>query len=241
MQQEARSDMDRNRTGISRRALVKALSLAPVALAGPAPAWAASRVGLVSTSVCRLAPQATEGPFYLDPELVRADITEGRPGAPLELVLQVVTADCRPVDGARVDVWHCDAQGNYSGFARQGSDEVLDTSAETFLRGTQFTDADGIARFETIYPGWYSGRATHIHYKVFLDEAAVLTSQLYFPDAFSESLYRTVAPYTDRPSGRRVSNADDGIFARSGDGAVAAVAERSGGHAASLVVGVAQS
>jgi protocatechuate 3,4-dioxygenase beta subunit len=232
--------MDRNWNGISRRALLKALSLAPVALAGSAPAWAASRAGLVATKVCMLAPQATEGPFYLDPELVRANITEGRQGAPLELVLQVVTADCRPVEAARVDVWHCDAQGNYSGFARQGSDAVSDTTGETFLRGTQFTDADGIARFETIYPGWYRGRATHIHYKVFLDETAVLTSQLYFPDAVSERLYGTVAPYTDRPSDRRVLNADDGIFARSGDGAVAEVAERSGGHAASLVVGVAE-
>jgi protocatechuate 3,4-dioxygenase beta subunit len=232
--------MDRNWNGISRRALLKALSLAPVVLAGPAPVWAASRVGLVSTKVCMLAPQATEGPFYLDPELVRADITEGRPGAPLELVLQVVTADCRAVEGARVDVWHCDAQGNYSGFARQGSDAVSDTTAQTFLRGTQFCDAGGIARFQTIYPGWYRGRATHIHYKVFLDEAVVLTSQLYFPDAFSERLYGTVAPYTDRASDRRVANADDGIFARSGDGAVAEVAEQSGGHTASLVVGVAE-
>jgi protocatechuate 3,4-dioxygenase beta subunit len=224
----------------SRRSILKALSLTPVAVAGAVPAWAqATGSGLISTRVCMVTPEATEGPFYLDPKLVRADITEGKPGVPLRQLIQVVTADCRPVEGARVDLWHCDAAGNYSGYARQGSDTVTDTSGQTFLRGTQPTDGDGIARFETIYPGWYQGRATHMHYKVFVDDRTVLTSQIFFPDALSESLYRNAAPYAGRPESRRVVNARDRIAQRAGDGAHAAVREAGGGYVASLVVGIA--
>ena len=103
--------------------------------------------------VCILTPEATEGPFYFDPKLVRSDITEGKQGAPLVLTLQIVQAkDCTPLSDARVDVWHADELGLYSGYARQ---ETGSAKGETFLRGTQFTGADGEVRFKTIYPGWY--------------------------------------------------------------------------------------
>ena len=153
-----------------------------------------------------------------------ADITEGLPGAPLALVLQVVDAECRPIEGARVDVWHCDAAGNYSGYARQGSDRTRDTRGETFMRGTQFADARGVAAFRTIWPGWYRGRTPHVHYKVFLDEATLLTSQLFFPDGASEAVFRG-APTATAPGRRTPTNANDGIARRAGPRAFARVAQ----------------
>jgi protocatechuate 3,4-dioxygenase beta subunit len=227
-------------TDPERRSLLQLLALAPLGLAAP-PAWAqaaADGAGLIAANVCLLTPQATEGPYYIDPDLVRADITEGLPGAPLELVLQVVDADCRPIEAARVDVWHCDAAGNYSGFARQGSDRARDTRGDTFLRGTQLADARGVVGFRSIWPGWYRGRTPHIHYKVFLDQATVLTSQLFFPDGASEAVYRGPA-YRDRAAAQDVTNANDGIARRAGPRAFARVQEAGAGWRAELVVGVA--
>lgn len=222
-----------------RRALMRTLALLPVGAA--VPAWAeraAGDAGLVAPDVCLLTPEATEGPYYLDPGLLREDITEGRPGAPLELVLQVVDADCRPLAGARVDVWHCDAAGDYSGFARQGSDRQRDTRGETFLGGTLIADARGSVRFRTIWPGWYRGRTPHVHCKAFLDERTVLTSQLFFPDGASEAVFRGAA-YRDRAAGQDTTNATDGIARRAGPRAYARVAQSGDGWRAALVVGVA--
>ena len=226
-------------TDPGRRVLMQALALWPVGLAVP-PAWAeaADDAGLVAPSVCLLSPETTPGPYYLDPGLVRADITEGLPGAPLALVLQVVDADCRPLAGARVDVWHCDAGGDYAGFARQGSDRERDTRGETFLRGTQFADARGVAVFETIWPGWYRGRTPHVHYTVFLDERTILTSQLFFPDGASEAVFRGTA-YRGRAAAQDTTNASDGIARRAGPRAYARVAQAGEGWRAELVVGVA--
>src|SRR4051794_7914612 len=106
---------------------------------------------------CVLTPEQTEGPFYIPGERVRRNIAEGRPGAHLRLRLQVVSAStCKPIKGAAVDIWHCDALGAYSSGSR------------TFMRGIQRTGAKGIATFDTVYPGWYQGRAVHIHVKVHL-------------------------------------------------------------------------
>ena len=180
----------------------------------------------------------TEGPYYIDPKLVRDDITEGKEGVALELVLQVVDATCQPLAGARVDVWHCDASGNYSGYASQGSDATSDTSGETFLRGTQIADERGVVTFRTIYPGWYRGRTTHIHHKVFLDETNVLTGQIFFPDALSQYLYDNVAPYDAREGARDTVNGNDNIAAQAGEGAYAAVREAPDRYVATLVIGV---
>ena len=193
---------------------------------------------------CILTPQAIEGPFYRDPRLVRADITEGRPGVPLRMQLRVVEAgSCAPVSGARVDIWHCDAQGLYSGYPGQGDSRAVDTTGQTFLRGTQETGAGGWARFETIYPGWYTGRATHTHVKVFLDERTVLTGQIYFPDALSEFLYTQVPAYGGRKAERFVVNANDGIAQEEDPErrAFCAVKEERDRYVASLVIGVDRS
>ncbi|WP_292024418.1 intradiol ring-cleavage dioxygenase [Maritimibacter sp. UBA3975] len=198
----------------------------------------AEGAGLISPNVCMVMPETTAGPFYFDPDLERRDITEDRTGEALDLAIQVVDAECAPVTGARVDVWHCDALGNYSGYARQGSDGANDTSGETFLRGTQMADARGVARFSTIYPGWYRGRATHIHYLIHLDERTVLTSQVFFPDALSNYLYMAVEPYSTRDAARDTSNRQDRIARSVGAGGFAAVREQSKGYEAQIVVGI---
>lgn len=198
---------------------------------------AAATMGLISTNVSSLMPATTQGPFYLDPRLARSDITENRPGAPLRLNIQLVTADGRPLAGARVDVWQCDAQGNYSGFAEQGSDHALDTERQTFLRGAQRADANGIVTFDTIYPGWYHGRTTHIHYKVLLDGNTILTSQIFFPDALSQYLYENAKSYR-RAGARDTANSTDGIAAQAGEGAYCAIREQRDRYVAALVVGL---
>ncbi|KMK66355.1 intradiol ring-cleavage dioxygenase [Puniceibacterium sp. IMCC21224] len=225
----------------TRRRLLQALAVSPaVGLASAARAQdAAQAAGLLTANVCMVQTEVTEGPYYIDPKLVRADITEDLPGVPLDMKIQVVSADCVPIEGARVDIWHCDAAGNYSGFANQGSDTLADTSTKTFLRGTQMTDASGLVTFQTIYPGWYKGRTTHLHYKVFLDTETILTSQIFLPDALSQYIYDTVAEYGGRGSARDTVNTSDSIAQQAGYGAFAAIAEQADRYVAALVVGVA--
>ena len=165
-----------------------------------------------SEDACVLTPQAEEGPYYIDPKLVRADIRDGKVGVPLALRLRVIEAGpCSALSGARIDIWHCDARGIYSAFPGQGDRHSIDTTNATFLRGTQTTDKSGWTEFTTIYPGWYPGRATHIHFKVFLDERTVLTGQTFFPEALNEFIYSNVPDYTKRPQQRLVINVNDGV------------------------------
>jgi protocatechuate 3,4-dioxygenase beta subunit len=153
-------------------------------------------------SACTLTPEETEGPFYIDADAIRSDIREDREGTQLRLGVRVRDAErCEPIRNAVVDVWHCDAGGAYSGV--QGD-------SERFLRGAQVTDRDGIVEFATIYPGWYPGRTVHIHAKVHLDSATVLTTQLYFDEAVTAAVYEE-EPYASR-GGRDTLNEDDGVF-----------------------------
>lgn len=223
-----------------RREFLRALSLSPFALTGVGVFSSAMRAeaqaaGLVAPNVCIAMPETTEGPYYMEPELNRADITEGRAGAPLTLRLQVVAPDCTPLTAARVAVWHCDALGRYSGYPRQGGE---DTSGETFLRGSQQVDGQGTAVFRTIYPGFYPGRTTHVHVKVFLGDRPALTSQVFFPDALSDYLYRYAEPYASRAETRDMTNRRDRIARAAGEGAFAQVREVPGGHEAAMVIGV---
>jgi protocatechuate 3,4-dioxygenase beta subunit len=231
---------------LSRR---KALGLIAVTAGGgaflPAAAIAAqssSYAGLTlfqsGAGVCAITPEVTEGPFYFDPKLERADVTEGKKGVALTVRLQVVDATCRPLAGARVDIWHCDAQGAYSGYPGQGDGRDVDTSGQTFLRGWQKTDASGIVSFATIYPGWYHGRTTHIHFKVFPDENSVMTGQLFFPDSVSDQIFTAVAPYNDRPGKRDTSNAGDGIARQAGPLSRAALHEVEDAYQALMIVAV---
>jgi protocatechuate 3,4-dioxygenase beta subunit len=154
--------------------------------------------------------------------------------------LQVASVkDCARLKGARLDLWHADGQGMYSGYRGQG-DNGISTRGETFLRGTQFTDADGQVRFATIYPGWYPGRTPHIHLKVFLDAANLVTGQLYFPDDLSARIYVGITPYNDRKAKRDiVRNEEDFIFEDQGGAeTLVSVTEEGGSYLASLVIGV---
>jgi protocatechuate 3,4-dioxygenase beta subunit len=187
--------------------------------------------------VCILTPEATEGPFYFDPKLVRSDITEGKHGAPLLLILQIVEAkDCAPLQEVRVDVWHADALGLYSGYARQ---ETGSAKGRTFLRGTQFTGAQGEVRFNTIYPGWYPGRTPHIHFKAFVGDRNVITGQLYFPDPITEHVYAATPPYRERKAERDTFNSDDFIFLKQGGADTVVDLKQEGGSSlASMVIGI---
>jgi protocatechuate 3,4-dioxygenase beta subunit len=223
-------------TGLATAGAGVALAATPAAAAtAPTPAHTPT------SGMCRMTPQSIEGPYYIDPKLVRSDIREGKAGVPLTVTFQVLNgADCAPLPGARVDIWHADATGVYSGYAHQGADGKTDTKGQSYLRGTQMADADGVVRFRTVYPGWYAGRTTHLHFKVFLDSKTVLMGQMYFPDALSEFLYTTVRPYCDRGLVRDMVNATDPIAASDdGDHACyAAVKEEKDGYVASLVLGV---
>jgi protocatechuate 3,4-dioxygenase beta subunit len=195
---------------------------------------------LPGADVCVLTPEVAQGPFYFDPGLVRADITEGRPGVPIVVRMQVVDATCRPQPGARADIWHCDARGHYSNYPGPGQERDRPASAqrETFLRGTQMADDHGIVTFASIYPGWYPGRTPHIHFKVFLDSSNVLTGQLFFPDALSEFIYRNVPPYADRAARRDVLNDGDFLARQASRASFASVKEEERAYLVSLIVGV---
>ena len=199
-------------------------------------AWKAGDgpAGVVSGTVrCVLTPEQTEGPYYIANEKVRRNITEGRRGVPLSLRTTVVDAStCKPIRGAAIDVWHCDAGGVYSGFG-QGA------SSRTFMRGIQRTDARGLAAFRTVYPGWYPGRTVHIHVKVHIGGNVVHTGQLYFPDALTDTAYRA-APYNRRP-GRDTRNATDSVFRNGGKRSMLTVRKSAGGYVAAITMGVHRS
>jgi protocatechuate 3,4-dioxygenase beta subunit len=233
---------------LSRNALTRRQTLAALATAGATalPAGAQAQPAAMSrllpgAHVCVLTAQEEEGPFYFDAKLERADITEGRPGVPLGLTLQIVEArDCTPVKGARVEIWHADAIGYYSGETGQGDARNVSTKDQRFLRGAQATNDDGQVTFSTIYPGWYKGRTTHIHVKVFLADKAVLTTQIYFPDALSEYIYKNVKPYNTRAHERETVNANDYVLNVSGDDRTSfcSIKEEADRYLASLIIGV---
>lgn len=137
---------------------------------------------------CVLLPETTAGPFPLEEQFDRSDITEGLPGRPMRLGLRVVDQACAAVPGASVEVWHADATGDYSAFADGGGGKD-EAGGTTFLRGTQSANDEGIVEFLTIYPGWYRGRAVHVHLRVHLEDETVLTSQLFFDDDYTAAVY----------------------------------------------------
>ncbi len=222
---------------MSRFLLTRRSAIAGGAILAAAPGVARAAPA-VPPSMCVLTPQATAGPFWFDPELQRADITEDREGAGLKLRVNVVDADgCAPIEGARVDIWQCDAAGLYSGYARQGFDGGVDARGETFLRGWQPTGPAGAAEFKTIYPGTYPIRVTHIHLKVFLDERTALTAQIYFPEDVTHGVYRGRPLYADSVPNVE-PNRNDRIFRGAGDSMVAEIGEAGGAMTAEVTVGV---
>ncbi len=196
---------------------------------------------------CVVRPEETEGPYFVDDTLHRSDIrsdpSDGSvaAGAPLALAFEVSRIDgrsCVPLAGAVVDVWHCDALGVYSDVRDAG----FDTVGKKFLRGYQTTDARGVARFATIYPGWYRGRTVHIHFKIrFKIRSAPsakprfeFTSQLYFDDALTDRVHAQ-PPYAAK--GRRtMRNEDDRIYADNGSQLVLSVTRRGDGYSGTFPI-----
>jgi protocatechuate 3,4-dioxygenase beta subunit len=156
---------------------------------------------------CAVTPSETAGPFPSLTDMVRSDIREGKAGTTLTLTLRVVSASssCGPVSGANVEIWHVDAAGNYSQYGSQ--------AAQTFLRGIQVTNANGEVTFTTIYPGWYPGRATHIHVEVSGGGASRKVTQIAFPESVNAQVH-TAGSYASRGT-NPTSNTNDGIFADS--------------------------
>ncbi|HEY7471249.1 MAG TPA: intradiol ring-cleavage dioxygenase [Gemmatimonadota bacterium] len=194
-------------------------------------------------SGCVVRPRLTAGPYFVDGALERSDIRSDPAtgavvdGTPLELSFRVTRIDegaCVPLSGAVVDVWQCDAAGVYSNV----DDPAFDTRGQAFLRGHQVTGTDGVARFTTIYPGWYPGRAVHIHFKLRsapeADSGYEFTSQIFFDDELTDRVHAE-APYAERgPRDRR--NASDGIFGQGGKDLVLALNPAGSGYAGTFEV-----
>jgi protocatechuate 3,4-dioxygenase beta subunit len=192
---------------------------------------------------CIARPEQTEGPFFVDEQLNRSDIrpdpSDGsvKQGVPLQLVLRTSRFDsrgCTPIAGAMVDIWHCDALGAYSDSWFEG------TSGKKFLRGYQMTDANGYVRFTTIYPGWYSGRTVHIHFKVRTGantgKGYEFTSQIYFDDSITDEVH-TEQPYAGRGQ-RRVRNQNDSIFRDDGNQLMLVLKRAGQGYEAAFDIGL---
>jgi protocatechuate 3,4-dioxygenase beta subunit len=209
----------------------------------PSPSGSATAV---ATPACVVTPTETEGPYFVDERLNRSDITidptggVARPGTPLALtftIARVGSGGCTALSGAQLDVWHCDAGGVYSDVAANNS------AGKKFLRGYQVTDASGVAKFTTIYPGWYQGRAVHIHFKIrtFAGSSKTFefTSQIFFDDTVTDAVFKA-APYSSRGT-RDTRNQNDMVYTsnnNSGAMLLAALTPTSAGYAAAFAVGV---
>ena len=184
------------------------------------------------SNACVVTPSETAGPFPSLTDLIRSDIREGKAGATLTLTITVVntSSSCSPVANANVEIWQCDASGNYSQYGTQ--------TAQTYLRGIQTTNSDGQVTFTTIYPGWYQGRATHIHIEVVRNGVSSKVTQVAFPESVNAAVYATgvYAPRGSNPT----TNARDGIFADSLDSELATVSADAGsGYTATFRVAIA--
>jgi len=190
--------------------------------------------------MCVVRPELTEGPYFVDEMLNRSDIrsdpSDGSvtDGAQFNLafnVSQVSSNGCAPLSGAQVDIWHCDSNGVYS----DAQDKGFNTVGQKFLRGYQVTDANGLAQFITIYPGWYDGRPVHIHFKIRINNHE-FTSQLFFDDAFTDQVYLQ-EPYAQKGE-RTLRNADDNIYNGGGSQLVLNVTPNGSGYTATFDIGV---
>lgn len=168
------------------------------------------RLGSMPNFNCILSPEQMGGPFYLDPKFERSDIKENLQGLPMKINVKVLgVKNCEPMPDAVVNIWHCDITGTYSEFGKVNGNPN-DASDKTWLKGYQKTDVRGDCSFDTIFPGWYPGRVTHIHFDVHLDFTAggpidqnpnpssFAISQMYFPDELLTKVYTNVPEYQSK-------------------------------------------
>ncbi len=197
---------------------------------------------------CVVRPALTEGPYFVDEKINRSDIrsdpSDGtvKDGAPLSLTIhvsQINGSGCTPLQGAQVDIWHCDALGVYS----DASDPSFNTKGKKFLRGYQVTDANGTVQFTTIYPGWYQGRAVHIHFKIRTDPSSEsgyeFTSQWFFDESLTDQVHAQ-QPYAAKGQ-RTLRNDGDNIYQQSGGQTLLDVAQSGDGYAATFDIGLQMS
>ena len=222
---------------LSRRAAFGAIGAAAAAVAvacgeSPTGPSSTSTGGATSTNAnCAVTPTETIGPYPSRTDMFRSDVRENRQGIPLTLTIKVVnvTSACAAVAGADVEIWHVDAAGDYSQYGSQ--------TAATFLRGIQTTNASGEVTFTTIYPGWYQGRATHIHVEVTMGGRSIKVSQMAFPESINNTVH-TSGVYASRGT-NPMSNQSDGIFADSlSSELVSPSGSPSGGYTATFQIGV---
>lgn len=192
--------------------------------------------GVTTSAACAVSPSETLGPYPSLAEFLRSDIREGKTGVTLALAIAVVNVNnnCQAVTNATVDIWQCDAEGHYSQYSQQG----YNGTGQTFLRGIQLTDANGVANFTTVYPGWYQGRATHIHVEVLQNGASRKVTQIAFPESVNAAVYST-GVYASRGNNPQ-SNASDMVFADSLASEMATISgSPASGYQATFTVGIA--
>ncbi len=182
-----------------------------------------------AATACALTQAIEEGPYYLSSTPTRSNVTDGQAGKAITLKFTVLDKKCKAIKNARVDIWYANAQGVYSGVASRGDDLGAGTNSGNFLRGTQFTNAQGVVTFKGIYPGWYPARTIHIHQKIWVNDKEVLTTQTYFTDKQNAAVMAT-APYNARGT-QRVTNSTDMVLTRGGVSLKSALMKFSGSTA----------
>ena len=241
------TDMQKDNRKLDRRHMIRMIgaagAAAVAAACGSDTATSPSAVGSTATTgtagggtsstneACAIAPNETAGPYPSTSDIFRSDIREDRSGVPLALTIRVINVSnaCAPLANANVEIWQCDATGNYSEYGSQ--------TTRTYLRGIQTTDANGQVSFMTIYPGWYQGRATHIHIEVTVNSRSVKVTQIAFPESINSAVYAT-GVYASRGS-NPTANLQDGIFADSlSSELVTPSGNPAAGYSASYQVGV---
>lgn len=200
--------------------------------------------GTGSSASCVLIPEETGGPYPLFNDIasastyMREDITDGKTGVPLQLLLTFVNvgASCAPITDALIYAWHCDKDGVYSGYSQPGSNTV----GQTFCRGVQMTDSTGLVRFTTIYPGWYSGRITHVHFRAYLGNSLQATSQLAFPQSITQAVYASSLYAAHGQNTSVTSFSADNVFSDGEQYQLCTITENAsiGGYDAALTVGI---
>ena len=184
-----------------------------------------------TNAACAVTPTETAGPYPSLNDFFRSDIRDGKSGTILTLTIRVVNVNssCAPVSNANVEIWHVDAAGNYSQYGTQAT--------QTYLRGIQTTNERGEVVFTTIYPGWYQGRATHIHAEVTIGGRSVKVTQIAFPETVNHAVH-TTGVYASRGT-NPTSNASDGIFADSlAVELVTPTGDPTGGYSATFQIGI---
>lgn len=175
----------------NRRDFLKIAGLAGAATMLPFKVTLAEGVADKLGSACTLIPTETAGPFPLDltanPTYFRQDVRETKTGVQLNLKMKIIGVNnCEPMGNLRVNIWHCDKDGLYSGYDQQNN---AGQAGQTYLRGYQMTDVNGEVDFVTIFPGWYSGRICHIHFQVFVSSMYAAISQMSFDIATKNAIY----------------------------------------------------